>query len=280
MERLLTGAWDIKGKKDKHDTEGEPMRTVLSSIYEAFKGRGFAAALAAAVLVLLLASAEGVIEAYRAPWLLQYGYHSELIEHALAGEIMTLALPIIAALPFTAAIVDDMKSGFIKFYLSRTSRSAYLAGRIIACGLSGALVLLLGTAFSLGILALLLLPKESLPVLFDAAGNSITYVSPIWGTLFRIFASGAFWAMLGMLIGTASMSRYMAYASPFVVYYVLIILCERYFDSLFVLYPKEWLAPSSRWIFGETGVLLIISELAVIAGILAAVVGRRRISDD
>ena len=53
------------------------MRTVLSSIRQALMGRGFAAALAAAVLVLLLASAEGVIEAYRAPWLLQYGYHSE-----------------------------------------------------------------------------------------------------------------------------------------------------------------------------------------------------------
>lgn len=255
------------------------MRTVLSSIYEAFKGRGFAAALAAAVLVLLLASAEGVIEAYRAPWLLQYGYHSELIEHALAGEIMTLALPIIAALPFTAAIVDDMKSGFIKFYLSRTSRSAYLAGRIIACGLSGALVLLLGTAFSLGILALLLLPKESLPVLFDAAGNSITYVSPIWGTLFRIFASGAFWAMLGMLIGTASMSRYMAYASPFVIYYVLIILYERYFDFLYIFYPKEWLNPSPLWEYGNAGVLLVVGELTLIAGVLAARAGRRHIAD-
>ena len=82
-----------------------------------------------------------------------------------------------------------------------------------------------------------------------------------------------------MLFATLTMSRYMAYASPFVIYYVLIILYERYFDFLYIFYPKEWLNPSPLWEYGNAGVLLVVGELTLIAGVLAARAGRRRIAD-
>ena len=37
--------------------------------------------------------------------------------NALTSDAMTLALPIIAALPFTSSFIDDIKSGFVKEYL-------------------------------------------------------------------------------------------------------------------------------------------------------------------
>jgi hypothetical protein len=69
----------------------------------------------------------------------------------------------------------------------------------------------------------------------------------------------------------------MAYASPFVLFYVLIILYERYFNSLYVLYPKEWLNPSGIWQYGTAGALLVVGELTVILALCSAYAGKRRI---
>lgn len=255
------------------------MHAIRSSIRQALTGRGFAVAALGTALLLLLSSVEGIVSGFRAPGLFAFGYHSALIERALAGEAMTLALPILAALPYTAAIVDDVRSGFYKAYLPRTTLARYLAGKVVACALAGGLALLAGVALAWALCALVFLPKELPPATVDALGNSLRYVSPIWGKLLLAFASGAFWAVLGMLFATLTMSRYMAYASPFIVYYVLIILYERYFDFLYVLYPKEWLNPSALWDYGNAGVLLVVGELTLIAGILTALAGRRRLAD-
>lgn len=255
------------------------MRTIRSNIHQALTGRGFPVAVLGAALVLLLSSIERIIAGFRAPDLLSFGYHNDLIEQALAGDAMTLALPILAALPYTASLVEDIKSGFYKAYLPRTTIVDYLAGKVLACALAGGLALLAGVALAWGVCALMFLPKELPPASVDALGNSLRYVSPIWGKLLLAFASGGFWAVLGMLFATLTMSRYMAYASPFVIYYVLIILYERYFDFLYIFYPKEWLNPSPLWEYGNAGVLLVVGELTLIAGVLAARAGRRHIAD-
>ena len=69
----------------------------------------------------------------------------------------------------------------------------------------------------------------------------------------------------------------MAYASPFVLYYVLIILYERYFDTLYVLYPKEWTNPSAFWMWGNAGVVLLLLELSIISGLLFFHAAKRRL---
>ena len=69
----------------------------------------------------------------------------------------------------------------------------------------------------------------------------------------------------------------MAYASPFVLFYVLIILYERYFDKLFVLYPREWLNPSSKWMFGKIGVAVLLIEFSVLMALAFAYAAKRRL---
>ena len=102
-------------------------------------------------------------------------------------------------------------------------------------------------------------------------------VSPIWGRFLLYFASGALWATVGMLFANLTGSRYMAYASPFVIFYVLIILYERYFGGMYVLYPKEWLSPSGVWHYGVPGALLVVGELTAILALCAGLAGKRRI---
>jgi hypothetical protein len=69
----------------------------------------------------------------------------------------------------------------------------------------------------------------------------------------------------------------MAYASPFILYYVLIILNERYFPSLYALYPREWLFPSDAWVLGSFGATLLLMGLISITCVGFSVVAQRRL---
>ena len=253
------------------------MRTLVSNLKQAIFSWSFLVAALGTALVLLLSCVKDIFGTFRASGLLPFGYHSDLVLNALSSSAMTLAFPILAALPYTAAIVDDIKSGFLKEYLPRTTVGRYLSGKVAACAVSGGLALVVGILVAWGVLALAFLPKEAAPVIQKAADGLPAPVSPIWGRLLLYFASGALWATVGMLFANLTGSKYMAYASPFVLFYVLIILFERYFDSLYVLYPKEWLNPSGIWQYGPAGALLVVGELTVILALCAAYAGKRRI---
>lgn len=250
------------------------LRVIWSSIRQALGGRGFTLALFGTVAVIFLSSIHGLVTAFRATELLAFGYHHSFIVSALASDGITLALPLLAALPFTAAFLDDLKSGFLKEYLPRTTPTGYLLGRVTGCLFSGALALCLGVSLAYGIAALLFLPLEAAPADPALIGKLIRELRE---TLALMACSGALWSAVGLLLGTVTGSKYMAYASPFVLYYVLIILHERYLPDLFILYPKEWIAPSAQWQFGVTGVMLLVGELTVLAALGFFVTAGRRL---
>ena len=120
------------------------MRTVASNLRQAVGSWGFLLSLAGAALIPLLSSVQGILAGFRSAELLSPGYHSDLIMGALSSEAMALALPILTALPYTASFIDDVKSGFIKEYLPRTTVPRYIAGKAVGCAVSGGLTLALG----------------------------------------------------------------------------------------------------------------------------------------
>lgn len=246
-----------------------------ASLQQAIMNRGFLIGTVGTALVLLLSSVQGILAGFRSEQLLSIGFHSDLIMSALSSEAMALALPILCALPYTASFIDDIKSGFIKEYLPRTTVTRYIAGKAVACAVSGGLVLALGIFIAYGFAALLFLPMEAYPQPGAEIPNSF---GRLMETALMFFASGAFWSLTGLTFATLTNSRYMAYASPFVLFYVLIILYERYFDRLFVLYPREWLNPSSRWMFGRVGVAVLLIEFSVLMALAFAYAAKRRIS--
>ena len=248
--------------------------TLCASLKQALQGRGFFLAFLGAALVVLLAAFEGFLSGFRSEQLLSYGYHHTLVLSALSSEGMALALPILCALPYTAAFLDDVKSGFIKAYLPRTTVDGYIMSRALACAASGGLALSLGILTAYGIAALLLLPLEAMrDYMLEPPG----YFRQLLETLVMFFASGAFWALVGLTFATLTNSRYMAYASPFVLFYLLVILYERYFDKLYILYPREWLNPSDRWVFGRIGVAVLLLELCALMALLFAWAAKRRL---
>jgi hypothetical protein len=251
------------------------MKTVRSAIKQAIFSRDFVIGLIGVIAVVFLSSFSDIFETLRTEGSLPHAFHNRFIANAIVSDAMTLALPVIAALPFTASLVNDMKSGFIRSYLHRTSRKNYLAGKCAACGLSGGSVLALGILVSDILSAAAFIPLED-PVSKEAAAT--LFYADLVKRIVLIFLSGAFWSLCGLTLAALTGSKYMAYASPFIIYYLLIILHERYFDKIYVLYPKEWIGPSARWMLGDWGVILLLLGLIAAAGAAFFFAAGRRIS--
>ena len=160
---------------------------------QALSGTAFLLGIVGVIAILFLSSVQDMVTAFRSARLLAGGFHHSLIMKALSSDGMTLALPIFAALPFTSSMMDDVKCGFIKEYLPRTTVSGYLAGKIAACILLGGLVFVFGILTAYGIAALIFTPLE-------AAGAELTgKPEELLGQIVLFFVSGGFWAMVGML---------------------------------------------------------------------------------
>ena len=249
--------------------------TISSDIRRALTGRGFIVGLVGMALVIGLASMESIIQAARSTEPLQNGFHAQLILSALSSDWVTLAIPILCALPFTTAFVDDVKSGFIKPYLHRAGLVRYIRGKLTACALSGGLALLAGILLAYGLSALVFTPAE---LALKETETAQPYLAKVLLASVTLFFSGALWSLVGFTFAAMTMSRYMAYASPFIIYYVLIILHERYFENLYVLYPKEWLLPSDSWVLGGFGVILLLAELIAVVALAFTHAAKRRLA--
>lgn len=247
--------------------------SVSSDIKRALSAKGFLFAMAGMVLMVAIASLNTILSMKGVQ---ANGFHAQLILSALTSDDVTLVLPILCTLPFAAAFVDDIKSGFVKQYLPRCGIPAYIKGKIVASGLSGGLVLVTGMLIAYGISALIFTPMEAA---LKPDQIAEPYFAKILTKTLTLFLSGAFWSLTGFTLASMTMSRYMAYASPFVLYYVLIILHERYFEGFFVLYPKEWLAMSEPWVFENLGVWLLLLVLSVIIGLLFSMTAKRRLEN-
>ena len=169
-------------------------KALCASLRQAMLSRGFLIGASGTALVLLLSSVQGILSGFRSAELLSPGFHSDLIMGALSSDAMALALPILCALPYTASFIDDVKNGFIKEYLPRTTVSRYIAGKAVGCAVSGGLVLALGIFIAYGFAALLFLPMEAYP---DVGAEVPNYFGNLMETALMFFASGAFWSLVG-----------------------------------------------------------------------------------
>lgn len=237
---------------------------------------GLYAAAGGMALAVLLAGLEPLLKALGTAPMLPAGFHAQLVLDALRSDWVTLALPVLCALPYTTSFVDDVKSGFIKSYLHRAGMAAYIRGKLTACALSGGLALFAGVLLAWGIAVLALTPLELAP---GAQEATRPYFAELLTKAAVLFCSGAFWSLVGFTAAALTMNRFIAYASPFILYYVLIILHERYFEWLYVLYPKEWIDPSAAWVLGQWGVVLLLAELCAAVSLVFALAAKRRLAN-
>ena len=219
------------------------MRQILGDIKRAVFSRSFLIAFLGMALCLCIGAFSDALSVFRMEEVrVMYGYHRELLLKALGSDVILFAVPILAAIPYTTAFTDDVKSGYLKPYLTRTSVSRYILGKGVGAAVSGGLALVLGIVTALGVFFLVFAPIE---VYGEYAVKSL--IPDMLLRLVLFFLSGALWASVGLLASSLTQNVYLAYAAPFIFYYVLIILQERYFRTTFMLNPKNYLTMEGAW---------------------------------
>ena len=201
---------------------------------------------------------------------LYQGYHNELIFRALSSDTTSAFLPVLAAIPLAAEYQEDVKSKFARFCLIRGNYSDYLLSLCVACWLCGGGAVFLGTLEVWGMTTLLFTPMERV------MENPTDLTPQIADRIVLLFLNGGMWAMVGIALSTIMESKYIAYVSPFIFYYLLVILYERYFPNVWLLYPKNWLDPGI-WPYGVGSAAVFLLELTFFTGLLFYIRGRRRL---
>ena len=193
-------------------------------------------------------------------------------------------MPIIAAVPFTTALYDDVSSGFIKHYLTRSRYIPYTVSKTISCAVSAALAMGLGLIIGYISLTLVMGP-------IDAAWRTLTQqmyggdasdlfligtIDPV-SHIIPYALSAMLWSLVGMMMSIVTMNRYMAYASPFILYYVLVIMAERYFRTVYVLNPQNYVTLTGDWDMGVKSIYITLGLFTLAIAIITNIVAQRRI---
>lgn len=221
-------------------------------------------------VVICFSSLEQIIRLYRDPLLQQCGYHLEFLLGSLGKNTIAPFIPIVSVLPFSGNYVDEIKSKFARFCILRTGYSRYLFTQIMSCFLLGGFVILTGILIAYSFCALAFLPIEK------ASSSEPLQFSKLVVQCLLFFINGSLWAVLGMAMSTFMESKYIAYVSPFVIFYLLVILCERYFPDAYLLYPLNWTNPEV-WPYGTWSVAMFLLELTLTLSILFIIRAGRRL---
>lgn len=216
-------------------------------------------------LLLTVLRLDELMEIWKAEEALAYGTTIDFIIKSLKGDGALFLIPVLSAFPYASCIVDELKSHTVRFTMIRMTKRGYLVSKASACALSGGFVLFLGAVCTVLLQAVILLPKEAVP---EAGQNVYIQLQSLLWLCLIYFLNGALWSVTGLLISMLTNNKYMAYISPFMVSYLLIIFHERYFSKIVVLYPKEWLLAEKTWVFGELGIVLWLAELVMVMAIV------------
>lgn len=206
------------------------------------------------------------------PVLMPY-YHGQILIGSLRSDVCLLALPILCTLPYTAEFLNEFSSGYIKSYILKCDKSTYIRGKVLAPPISGGLALVFGVLILYFFLSLIYSPLEM------ASDTALSPLPEVLGLLLMLFMSGALWASLGSLLANISRSKYMAYAAPFVIFYVLVILAERYFIDIYLLNPKEWIKVGEYWPNGKLSAFLLTLMITVIICMINDAIIEKRLDE-
>lgn len=244
---------------------------ILSGLYQALTLK-FIVAVLGTVISIFLGSLDSLIRCLQQQGLLPAGFVYSFFYNALSSDSVLSFLPIVSVLPFAGTYVEDQKNKFCRFFLIRCSHIDYSFSRIFVAFLCGCGVVILGTFIAWGGAILFFLPKQF------AQEMSLSPIVQIMEKQLLLSLGGGLWSVLGMTVSTIMESKYTAYATPFITYFLLVMLCERYFPNVFLLYPPNWMAPE-LWPYGVWGAAIFLLELTLSDGILFIFRSERKLQE-
>ena len=192
---------------------------------------------------------------------------------SLDTKTILFLIPAASVLPMGATYVREFSSGFLKLYLVRISRMEYVKRKIIEIYAGGFLVFFLSGIVWFCLCFLFLYPLEF-------TGN-ITWnmVCKALSLLLRISLIGGITAELSGIFGTLFQNYYMSYGLPFVSFYMLIILKERFLKELYALYPAEWIKCEQDWGADKIGIWIFLGVFSAILMLIHGLVLYARLQE-
>lgn len=155
--------------------------------------------------------------------------------------LISLFAPILAAIPFAGSFSIERNNGFLPFIFIRTNKSTYIWSKLLATGLSGALVLTIPYAlfFLWLVIRFPVLPLDnSLPGPF----GDVAQTAPMAYVLFIFvvtFLFGFIYALIGLAISTVFKQSLFAYIFPFALYLLP--------GFVFIFLNIAFLEPTTTW---------------------------------
>lgn len=183
-----------------------------------------------------------------------------------------LFIPIAAPFAAGGCAEAELRSRFALFAYIRSGKKPYCIGKITGLILSGGLMSCLALAILLAIMCVRL---GKVPMDAEAAPVLTSIISTLVFSFLRGFLNGALWALVGSLAAVVTRNRYLAYAAPFILYYVLTVFQERYYRKLFFFSPRYWAAPLH---YGNLFCIAILFVMCVLASTLLVIALKRRLS--
>ena len=179
---------------------------------------------------------------------------SDLIIQGMHGEFGTMTFPALAALPFAAQPLQEIKSGAIRPAVFRAGRRNWMLGKGIACILAGMLLPVIASILLMIVLhGVMLIYRGSL----FPAGDFSALFQPMATRM----VCGGIWASIGCIIALLTETAAAAYLAPLCLCYAMTMIGTRFFPQITMLNPVNWLT-------GNIGLLLILLFLLVAAVLL------------
>lgn len=196
------------------------------------------------------------------------GFYSEWFMECLTSRSTFMVLPVLCAFPYASGFQEDTGSGFILMLLSRCTRMNYVCAKGAAVAFSGAAASFSALCLARVLVRLFLEPLEK---------STASYMQSLWPVLGLFSLFGALWAILGAAVSILTRSRTMAYAAPFIGFYLLVILQERYVTGIAWIHPGSWLFPSPEFPWGQAGASALMAEQILIWWLIFVAAGRERL---
>lgn len=185
-----------------------------------------------------------------------------LFFQAMWSETLCYLIPVTATLALSASYLEDVQSGTLKYILIRTKKNRYLWSKVLTCALFGALTVLLAL-FVLLAGFMIVYPINTVEMGYLKM-QTIRYYTDLFGRAAALVLNGSFYASLGGVIGTVTNNKYMAYAAPFIFYYVVSTLFSAYLSDYLLLNPEEWLMMNVSSIFVVMGIVLVLNIASIL----------------
>lgn len=165
-------------------------------------------------------------------------------------------LPVCCTFAMSGSYLEDLQTGIYKYILVRTTVRSYQWSKILNCIVYGILTIFLALILIFaGSIAVFPINSDEIIILHTLGRE---YYIPILTRVVLVFLNASFYSLLGAVLAVATNNRYMAYAAPFIFFYVIDTLFSAYLSEYPILNPREWLDATKL----NPNICLIITILA------------------